>query len=49
MKKIEMDRRNNHTDNEKQLFRGANEETIPFVNEFGFSRSDAGKKGESLK
>lgn len=49
MKKIEMERRNDHTNNEKQLFRGASEETIFFINKWGFNWSHTGKKGEELK
>lgn len=41
-----MDQRNGHTNNEKQLFHGTSEETIPIINERGFNRSYAGKNGE---
>ncbi|XP_075904598.1 poly(ADP-ribose) polymerase family member 14-related sequence 1 isoform X2 [Nelusetta ayraudi] len=43
IKKGEMDKRNGHTNNDKQLFHGTNEETIPIINERGFNRSYAGK------
>lgn len=46
IKKGEMDQRNGHTNNEKQLFHGTNEETIGVINERGFNRSYAGKNGE---
>lgn len=43
IRKGEMDQRNGHTNNEKQLFHGTSEETIPIINERGFNRSYAGK------
>ncbi|XP_054908738.1 poly(ADP-ribose) polymerase family member 14-related sequence 1 isoform X2 [Poeciliopsis prolifica] len=43
IKKQEMEVRNNHQNNEKLLFHGTSETTIPIINESGFNRSYAGK------
>ncbi|XP_043988461.1 protein mono-ADP-ribosyltransferase PARP15-like isoform X2 [Gambusia affinis] len=38
-----MEVRNNHQNNEKRLFHGTSEDTVPIINESGFNRSYAGK------
>ncbi|CAK6963679.1 Hypothetical predicted protein [Scomber scombrus] len=43
IKKRDMEHRNNHEDNEKRLFHGTCESTVPIINEHGFNRSYAGK------
>uniref|UniRef100_A0A3P9Q332 Poly [ADP-ribose] polymerase n=1 Tax=Poecilia reticulata TaxID=8081 RepID=A0A3P9Q332_POERE len=43
IKKHEMEQRNNHQNNEKRLFHGTSEDTVPIINERGFNRSYAGK------
>uniref|UniRef100_A0A3B3V0L6 Poly [ADP-ribose] polymerase n=1 Tax=Poecilia latipinna TaxID=48699 RepID=A0A3B3V0L6_9TELE len=43
IKKHEMELRNNHQNNEKRLFHGTSEDTVPVINERGFNRSYAGK------
>ncbi|KAM4731160.1 LOW QUALITY PROTEIN: poly(ADP-ribose) polymerase family member 14-related sequence 1 [Anableps anableps] len=43
IKKQEMEVRNNHQNNEKRLFHGTCEVTVPIINERGFNRSYAGK------
>uniref|UniRef100_A0A3B5ME99 Poly [ADP-ribose] polymerase n=1 Tax=Xiphophorus couchianus TaxID=32473 RepID=A0A3B5ME99_9TELE len=43
IKKHEMEVRNNHQNNEKRLFHGTSENTVPIINERGFNRSYAGK------
>ncbi|XP_007552357.1 poly(ADP-ribose) polymerase family member 14-related sequence 1 isoform X1 [Poecilia formosa] len=43
IKKQEMELRNNHQNNEKHLFHGTSETTVPVINESGFNRSYAGK------
>ncbi|XP_041856787.1 poly(ADP-ribose) polymerase family member 14-related sequence 1 isoform X2 [Melanotaenia boesemani] len=43
IKKEELEMRNGHQNNEKRLFHGTSEPTIPTVNERGFNRSYAGK------
>ncbi|XP_032422912.1 protein mono-ADP-ribosyltransferase PARP14-like isoform X2 [Xiphophorus hellerii] len=43
IKKHEMELRNNHQNNEKRLFHGTSENTVPIINERGFNRSYAGK------
>ncbi|XP_043988454.1 poly(ADP-ribose) polymerase family member 14-related sequence 1 [Gambusia affinis] len=43
IKKQEMEVRNNHQNNEKRLFHGTSEDTVPIINERGFNRSYAGK------
>lgn len=42
IKKHEMEVRNNHQNNEKRLFHGTSETTVPIINERGFNRSYAG-------
>lgn len=44
-----MDKRNGHTNNDRQLFHGTDEGTVPIVNERGFNRSYAGKNGEYIR
>ncbi|XP_023192015.1 poly [ADP-ribose] polymerase 14-like isoform X3 [Xiphophorus maculatus] len=43
IKKQEMELRNNHQNNDKRLFHGTTEDTVPIINESGFNRSYAGK------
>ncbi|XP_032368806.1 poly(ADP-ribose) polymerase family member 14-related sequence 1 isoform X2 [Etheostoma spectabile] len=43
IKKRDMDRRNNHQNNEKRLFHGTCHSTVDYINEHGFNRSYAGK------
>ncbi|XP_035994549.1 protein mono-ADP-ribosyltransferase PARP15-like [Fundulus heteroclitus] len=43
IKKQEMEVRNKHQNNEKRLFHGTSETTVPIINERGFNRSYAGK------
>ncbi|XP_034742022.1 poly(ADP-ribose) polymerase family member 14-related sequence 1 isoform X2 [Etheostoma cragini] len=43
IKKRDMDRRNNHQNNEKRLFHGTCHSTVNYINEHGFNRSYAGK------
>ncbi|XP_032422915.1 protein mono-ADP-ribosyltransferase PARP14-like isoform X3 [Xiphophorus hellerii] len=43
IKKQEMEQRNNHQNNDKRLFHGTSEDTVPIINESGFNRSYAGK------
>ncbi|MED6251548.1 hypothetical protein ATANTOWER_032550 [Ataeniobius toweri] len=43
IKKHEMEVRNNHQNNDKRLFHGTSEVTVPIINERGFNRSYAGK------
>ncbi|XP_062288428.1 protein mono-ADP-ribosyltransferase PARP14-like [Scomber scombrus] len=43
IKKQDMEHRNGHHDNEKRLFHGTCESTVPTINEHGFNRSYAGK------
>ena len=46
IKKNELEMRNGHQNNEKRLFHGTCESTVPVINERGFNRSYAGKNGE---
>ncbi|XP_072253975.1 poly(ADP-ribose) polymerase family member 14-related sequence 1 isoform X3 [Leuresthes tenuis] len=43
IKKNELEMRNGHQNNEKRLFHGTCERTVPVINERGFNRSYAGK------
>ncbi|XP_068428084.1 poly(ADP-ribose) polymerase family member 14-related sequence 1 [Clinocottus analis] len=43
IKKRDMERRNNHSNNEKRLFHGTCPNTVAHINEHGFNRSYAGK------
>uniref|UniRef100_A0A2K6GJP4 Poly [ADP-ribose] polymerase n=1 Tax=Propithecus coquereli TaxID=379532 RepID=A0A2K6GJP4_PROCO len=43
IKKRHMDVKNGHTDNERLLFHGTDAHSVPYVNEYGFNRSYAGK------
>ncbi|XP_017276145.1 poly(ADP-ribose) polymerase family member 14-related sequence 1 [Kryptolebias marmoratus] len=43
IKKSELETRNGHQNNERRLFHGTCESTIPIINEQGFNRSYAGK------
>ncbi|XP_062288426.1 protein mono-ADP-ribosyltransferase PARP14-like isoform X2 [Scomber scombrus] len=43
IKKRDMEQRNSHQNNEKFLFHGTCESTVPTINEHGFNRSYAGK------
>ncbi|XP_034554224.1 protein mono-ADP-ribosyltransferase PARP14-like isoform X1 [Notolabrus celidotus] len=43
IKKHDMEQRNGHQNNEKQLFHGTSEDTVDQINEHGFNRSFAGK------
>ncbi|MEQ2175108.1 hypothetical protein GOODEAATRI_014819 [Goodea atripinnis] len=49
IKKHEMEVRNNHQNNDKRLFHGTSEATVPIINERGFNRSYAGKNGETFR
>lgn len=41
-----MDQKNHQTTNDRLLFHGTDEGTVPIVNKKGFNRSYAGKNGE---
>ncbi|KAM4561029.1 poly(ADP-ribose) polymerase family member 14-related sequence 1 isoform 2-T2 [Fundulus diaphanus] len=43
IKKQEMEVRNKHQNNERRLFHGTSESTVPTINKHGFNRSYAGK------
>ncbi|XP_070770712.1 poly(ADP-ribose) polymerase family member 14-related sequence 1 [Enoplosus armatus] len=43
LKKRDMEQRNHHLNNEKQLFHGTCHDTVAYINEHGFNRSYAGK------
>ncbi|XP_053185151.1 protein mono-ADP-ribosyltransferase PARP14-like [Scomber japonicus] len=43
IKKRDMEQRNGHQENEKRLFHGTCESTVPTINDHGFNRSYAGK------
>lgn len=47
--KKNMEQKNRHQNNERILFHGTSEDTIPVINEHGFNRSYAGKNGEKFK
>ncbi|XP_053420396.1 protein mono-ADP-ribosyltransferase PARP15 [Nycticebus coucang] len=45
LKKKHMDYKNGHTNNEKLLFHGTDAASVPLINQHGFNRSLAGKRG----
>lgn len=47
--KRNMEQKNKHQNNERTLFHGTSEDTIPIINEHGFNRSYAGKNGKKSK
>lgn len=44
-----MEQKNGHQNNEKTLFHGTSEDTVPIINEHGFNRSYAGKNGAKFR
>lgn len=47
IKKVELETRNGHQKNERCLFHGTCQTTVPIINERGFNRSYAGKNGKT--
>ncbi|XP_041663634.1 poly(ADP-ribose) polymerase family member 14-related sequence 1 isoform X2 [Cheilinus undulatus] len=43
VKKLDMEKRNGHQNNERRLFHGTSDDTVVHINEHGFNRSYAGK------